>query len=49
MNDFLGLCIFDLQNLDGILQLSELRLLRRESDYYVFVLAHGLVTEPGFF
>lgn len=27
LNDFLGLCVFGLQNIDGILQLSELGVL----------------------
>lgn len=29
MNDFLGLSIFGLQNVDGVLQLSEFRVLTR--------------------
>ncbi len=31
VNDFLGLCIFGLENIDGILQVSELRVLKREN------------------
>lgn len=30
VNDFLGLCVFDPQDLDGILQLGELRVLKKE-------------------